>query len=85
MTDITRKLELMANLKPGDPWPSADLGGNEYDYVPAINAMCAEALAEITRLRCDVTHLAGSRDKWVTSYTAEPWGSPYAMNTENWK
>jgi hypothetical protein len=51
--DITRKLELIANLKPGDPWPSADLGGNEFNYAPAISAMCSEALAEIQRLRQD--------------------------------
>jgi hypothetical protein len=155
--DITRKLELIANLKPGDPWPSADLGGNEFNYAPAISAMCSEALAEIQRLRlsegwrergayvypvaemtmdwrgamraatieCDeikersihpqmekdierVTQKIADSHRYMadcqTRYLAQgvaahmtdlrppmdepkpdPWGSPFAMNTENWK
>lgn len=49
MTDITRKLELVANIKPGSMWP-AELG-EAMNWGTALSAICAEALAEINRLR----------------------------------
>ncbi len=52
MTDITRKLELVANLNLGDMWP-AELG-TAGDWGTALSAICAEALAEITALRKQV-------------------------------
>jgi hypothetical protein len=73
MMDITRKLELIANLKPGDPWPSADLGGNEFNYAPAISAMCAEARAEIQRLRQDEE---SSYSAWLSIFTPSRIGEP---------
>jgi hypothetical protein len=134
MTDITRKLELIANLKPGQSWP--DGLGPAMDWGTALSAICAEALAEINRLRA---HERAS-EKWLAELlpvtdaekafiaygtqhpgmappdrntaleecfsetegiatvavmaepgavyaepAPEPWGSPFAMNTENWK
>jgi hypothetical protein len=78
--DITRKLELVANLKPGQMWP-AELGpelGSTNNWGTAISAICAEALAEIQKLR---THEREQAEKTLI----EAWGSPFAMNTENWK
>ena len=53
MTDITRKLELLANLKPGDMLP-AELGVPEFGWGGAISEICAEALAEIQFCRSEL-------------------------------
>lgn len=110
MTDITRNLEILGNIKPGDPWPSNELGGDCLNYIPAISAICAEALAEIKRLRecgqvgwktiiraatapnmatviewhpLEVDYMLVQKPE--PELAPELWGSPYAMNTENWK
>jgi hypothetical protein len=94
LTDITRKLELLANLKPGEEMPQ-ELGGNNWNWGEVISGICAEALSEIQRLRA---HERAS-EKWLAELVPyrgslrpptdepkpEPWGSTYAMNTENWK
>lgn len=109
--DITRKLEILANLKPGEMWPD-ELGGSAFNYAPAISEICAEALAEIQRLRCLAGQCEGHTEPavmtfysqptwqppippdaskyWYTVETKpepapEPWGSPFAMDTRNWK
>jgi hypothetical protein len=133
MMDITRKLELVANLKPGQMWP-AELGpelGSTNNWGTAISAICAEALAEIHKLRTHErergVYFIETPENWLSivhppktvewspimpdNWTGivhkpkivewsvvndpereqaektliEAWGSPFAMNTENWK
>jgi hypothetical protein len=88
MTDITRKLEMIAVLKSG-----------EWEWGKLLST-CAEALAEIHRLRAHeraserwlaelmpVTDAEKAFIAYGTAYpepAPEPWGSTFAMNTENW-
>lgn len=125
MTDITRKLELMANTHPGV----------ELIHAPTVAKICADALAEIKFLKSELVRhsqrkadLPDNRGRvcgipyatipvfpenlplegspyvsapWpddprlvekpdgtvVINFeepAPEPWGSPFAMNTENW-
>lgn len=148
MTDIARKLELIAHLQTGEMWPD-ELGpelGESNNWGTALSAICAEALAEIKRLRhaewqsshqkglpsiqtaaansvythaepiyklppdpvpkyctvhffpckCVASAEAGSfkAEQWpvagqlspqdVHEPAPDPWGSAFAMNTENW-
>ncbi len=133
MTDITRKLELIANLKPGEILPNEICNGNQWDWGTLISGICSEALAEIKMLRSYRTASikAFASANWITLHdpqwkpfypnpilppatlnqiewsvandpavwdlnstslrppTSEPkpdpWGSAFAMNTENWK
>src|ERR1700731_2804458 len=103
MMDIAEKLQIVANLKPGDPLPP-EIGPN-INWGLAISQLCADALAEIQRLRAPCS---APLEKWTdapssmvfdgiiekgevltiklnpeTKPAPEPWGSPYAMNTEN--
>ncbi len=110
MTDITRKLELLANLKPGEMMPP-ELGDGNWALV--ISGICAETLTGIEmlkrelreyiinhgklmgengRMRRDLatSKLSGNTPTQVIiddpqEPAPEPWGSAYAMNTENWK
>ena len=106
MTDISKKLELIANLQVGEAFPP-DVCGEFEPWCCAISRVCAEALAEIERLRSDkeaVIHYqvptsvfwfpdtrrtvewswSPSADIGSTTVEPQPWGSPYAMNPENW-
>jgi hypothetical protein len=108
MMDITRKLELLANLQFGQIVPP-EIGINSIST--DMQKLCAEALAEINKLRTHErergVYFINAPDNWTAQslpsslppYTpstisereqaektlVEAWGSPFAMNTENWK
>jgi hypothetical protein len=87
MTDLLAMLRKIQNLKPGDMMPE-EWGPGEWGT--PLSKLCGEAADEIERLRC---HDRAS-EKWLAELVPvkvspqpnpEPWGSPYAMNPENWK
>ena len=64
MTDITRKLELLANHETGEPWP-------DEIWAQGMTSICAEALAEIDRLRLRIAVLS-YRQPEATEYRISP-------------
>ena len=86
--DITRNLELLSNIR-----GVAMIGAQD------VSEIAAEALAEIERLRAHErasekwlaelvphpTFVMPALRPPTDDSKPEPWGSPFAMNTENWK
>lgn len=53
-SDISEKLDMMAKLKPGDPFPVEFVPNN---WGSAISSICAQARDEIESLRTQVANL----------------------------
>jgi hypothetical protein len=49
--DIVNRLAIIAELQPGDPWPTEIFGEEINGWGIAISALCKEAKEEIERLR----------------------------------
>lgn len=72
--DITRKLELLANLQPGEQMPP-ELETNRW---------FRESLSSrLNNMEIDAKIVISQRVHPETP--PEPWGSPFAMDTRNWK
>ena len=96
MTDVVTMLRKIENMRPGDPMPEEWGSGG---WGTPLSKMCGEAATEIERLRHELNAVQNARwVQWSVvndftdwspsadtgSTTSEPWGSPYAMNPENW-
>jgi len=46
---VLERLEIMANLKPGDPWPESVFGLEVNQWGVTISKLCEEAALEIRR------------------------------------
>ena len=81
--DLLEKLELMANLQPGDSIPP-EVGPSE-NWGLAVSKLFAEALGEIKSLRAKLGALPQAQDAPQPPQPEEPWASTFVLDPNNWK